>query len=521
MRTEAVGLLTCPKCGSEVKPDSKFCVKCGFNLEMAANAACPKCGKAIAPGNQFCTGCGYVLGGAKTAQPRKKMQIGLIALCAVFVCCVGAAAFALTRPGEPENEPASEAPLPVSEKAQPAPPPISAAVSSGAEVSEAENGPSEEELASESWKRAAFDWLRTEVEKVPRGFQFADNCTIKLFKYGDEGALGIIYSGRVNIDSGGQVPFARVRLCENGELLQLFSDADEDMTSSLGWERFVQFFHSIDTGKIEVLTVGTSNGGSFSTEDVYLFADGEWSKRVESIFAMGGQGGVTFYNPDGTTQGLYSTQDEEANTLREEVFADTEYAADLPAFTLPEGMPSWGGIALGLSEFLDSIDGIETKMIDKGAAPAAPAPELSRAEHDFSEGNVIAEASDTLLWYFQCYLDAINEQDASYLSAVTPEQAASLEDRIFGDNSAYIFTLDQILLDLDTVDIDTGASPVRVSFTAAFQFGNRNRSGGEETHGANVQEITMIFDEDDQAWLVASGEIVRGVEIGDNQKVLK
>lgn len=54
----AGNLKLCPKCGTQNKSDSKFCIKCGYRMEAEASATCAKCGAAISAGAKFCPECG-------------------------------------------------------------------------------------------------------------------------------------------------------------------------------------------------------------------------------------------------------------------------------------------------------------------------------------------------------------------------------------------------------------------------------------------------------------------------------
>lgn len=49
-------MAVCPKCNAHNSENSKFCVKCGNNLQ---NTACPSCGTDVKPGAKFCTQCGH------------------------------------------------------------------------------------------------------------------------------------------------------------------------------------------------------------------------------------------------------------------------------------------------------------------------------------------------------------------------------------------------------------------------------------------------------------------------------
>ena len=55
---------TCPNCGQNLKPGAKFCSKCGaviIGQTAAQRTVCPKCGRPLKPGAKFCTGCGTQL----------------------------------------------------------------------------------------------------------------------------------------------------------------------------------------------------------------------------------------------------------------------------------------------------------------------------------------------------------------------------------------------------------------------------------------------------------------------------
>src|ERR671922_1985549 len=49
--------MVCPGCGTENRPDAKFCGGCGSALARA----CPSCGAANDPGMRFCNECGSAL----------------------------------------------------------------------------------------------------------------------------------------------------------------------------------------------------------------------------------------------------------------------------------------------------------------------------------------------------------------------------------------------------------------------------------------------------------------------------
>ena len=46
----------CPKCGSVMPPEARFCTVCG--TEKAAQRFCPGCGRPLTDGDIFCPGCG-------------------------------------------------------------------------------------------------------------------------------------------------------------------------------------------------------------------------------------------------------------------------------------------------------------------------------------------------------------------------------------------------------------------------------------------------------------------------------
>lgn len=48
--------MICKKCGSELKPQAKFCPKCGEKVEKVKY--CSNCGKVLEAGMKFCSSCG-------------------------------------------------------------------------------------------------------------------------------------------------------------------------------------------------------------------------------------------------------------------------------------------------------------------------------------------------------------------------------------------------------------------------------------------------------------------------------
>jgi len=56
---DKTNMITCPKCGKEVKENVKFCPNCGE--QMQKTFTCPKCGKEVKEGAKFCPNCGESL----------------------------------------------------------------------------------------------------------------------------------------------------------------------------------------------------------------------------------------------------------------------------------------------------------------------------------------------------------------------------------------------------------------------------------------------------------------------------
>ena len=48
----------CPKCGSKLTPNAKFCGGCGSPVGAKATAFCPECGEQLQAQARFCPGCG-------------------------------------------------------------------------------------------------------------------------------------------------------------------------------------------------------------------------------------------------------------------------------------------------------------------------------------------------------------------------------------------------------------------------------------------------------------------------------
>ena len=58
-------MIGCPSCGTENRPEAKFCGECGVALARA----CPNCGRPNDAGTRFCIECGAALADASTAKP--------------------------------------------------------------------------------------------------------------------------------------------------------------------------------------------------------------------------------------------------------------------------------------------------------------------------------------------------------------------------------------------------------------------------------------------------------------------
>lgn len=58
----------CPECGTEISDTSKFCIKCGYQIQndpkgfdVLRSIICPNCGKEVEEGSIFCPHCKSVI----------------------------------------------------------------------------------------------------------------------------------------------------------------------------------------------------------------------------------------------------------------------------------------------------------------------------------------------------------------------------------------------------------------------------------------------------------------------------
>ena len=64
--------MICKKCGSELKPQAKFCPKCGEKVEETKY--CPNCGKVLEAGVKFCSSCGTPVVKADKDEPVSRTE---------------------------------------------------------------------------------------------------------------------------------------------------------------------------------------------------------------------------------------------------------------------------------------------------------------------------------------------------------------------------------------------------------------------------------------------------------------
>ena len=58
--SQNTAVTVCPKCGTSIPANSKFCLSCGERINTAM--FCPECGKQIPVGSKFCLECGHKIG---------------------------------------------------------------------------------------------------------------------------------------------------------------------------------------------------------------------------------------------------------------------------------------------------------------------------------------------------------------------------------------------------------------------------------------------------------------------------
>ena len=69
-------IVSCPKCGTQVKEGTKFCPKCGTAIPQAALEECPYCGAEVSPGAVFCPECGKKLQGITCSKCGSSLKPG-------------------------------------------------------------------------------------------------------------------------------------------------------------------------------------------------------------------------------------------------------------------------------------------------------------------------------------------------------------------------------------------------------------------------------------------------------------
>ena len=58
--SQNTAVTVCPKCGTSIPANSKFCLSCGERINTAM--FCPECGKQIPAGSKFGLECGHKIG---------------------------------------------------------------------------------------------------------------------------------------------------------------------------------------------------------------------------------------------------------------------------------------------------------------------------------------------------------------------------------------------------------------------------------------------------------------------------
>jgi len=66
--------VTCPRCGTPVRPNTQFCDHCG--ARVTSPPACTLCGTMLEPNSRFCPSCGTMIGASPDQQRDKKGESG-------------------------------------------------------------------------------------------------------------------------------------------------------------------------------------------------------------------------------------------------------------------------------------------------------------------------------------------------------------------------------------------------------------------------------------------------------------
>jgi len=68
-----MNVFKCPKCGKTTSSREKFCIDCGYQLDII----CPECGEKwrFYFDNKFCPGCGHGMKKPTPGKPQKEEKI--------------------------------------------------------------------------------------------------------------------------------------------------------------------------------------------------------------------------------------------------------------------------------------------------------------------------------------------------------------------------------------------------------------------------------------------------------------
>jgi hypothetical protein len=68
-----MNVFKCPKCGKTTSSREKFCIDCGYQLDII----CPECGEKwrFYFDNKFCPGCGHGMKKPTLVKPQKEEKI--------------------------------------------------------------------------------------------------------------------------------------------------------------------------------------------------------------------------------------------------------------------------------------------------------------------------------------------------------------------------------------------------------------------------------------------------------------